>query len=82
MARAVGQGIFMFEFFENITTQKAFLAPGKFIYWFLLSLFELESLGYSVDLIVTAIIAIVFWAHVMKAIGAVIRRITGFEQGQ
>lgn len=59
--------------------QKIFLYPGTIIYEFLLSLFGLYSLGYSMDLFGSIAIAILFWVKIFKIIAVIIRRITGFE---
>ena len=64
-----------------MTTQQIFLYPADILYHFLLSLTGFSSASYGLDILLTALLAIVLWVKTFKALFAVIKRFFGFYEG-
>lgn len=62
-----------------MTPQETFLYVPKAIYQFGLSLFEIYTLGYAVDMGCTFVIALIFWMKVGEAVLAIVKKMLGMN---
>ena len=62
-----------------MTPQEIFLFVPRIIYYFGLSLFEVSTLGYEVDMGCTFMIGLLFWLKVGEALLAIIKKLFGFS---
>ncbi|MEP0174141.1 MAG: hypothetical protein ABJH28_05180 [Paraglaciecola sp.] len=62
-----------------MTPQEIFLFVPEAIYTFGLSLFEVSTLGYGVDMCCSLVIALVFWLKVAEGVLAIIKKVLGIQ---
>lgn len=60
------------------TAQMIFRFPGEVIVKFVAGLFGFHSVPYGWFVVLSACVAIIFWAHILKGIGALIKRWCGW----
>lgn len=63
-----------------MTPQAIFLFIPNIIYYFLLSIFDIHTLGYSVDMTVIFIIALLFWLKIYQAQLAILKKLFNFSE--
>jgi hypothetical protein len=62
-----------------MTPQAIFLFIPNIIYYFLLSIFEVQTLGYSIDISAVFVIALLFWLNIYQALLAILKKLFNFS---